>query len=259
MEQLYRKDISKLYDGLIQAVQGLSEVNMFSIYEVSHKNEVGGRAYIRSNDTIWKLWREIILPEISYLSILKIQKVDSDDKAVYFYFRVFFDYDSLAQVYPLSNIYVPRNNIVDSLSPESWKEEKKEIINRNTQKFREEVFSMMPQCPFTLITDERMLIASHIKPWNICVKQDAAKKEGMDPMNGLALSPSYDYLFDKGYLTFLDDGTLICGTRLGGMTWSRLNISPNKKVKLRILPQGRERYLNYHRQYVFKDSLNELI
>lgn len=27
------------------------------------------RGYIRSDDKIWKLWRELILPKISYLSI----------------------------------------------------------------------------------------------------------------------------------------------------------------------------------------------
>ena len=29
-----------------------------------------------------------------------------------------------------------------------------------------------------------------------------------DKLNGLVLSPTYDYLFDQGHITFLDDGTL---------------------------------------------------
>jgi predicted restriction endonuclease len=116
----------------------------------------------------------------------------------------------------------------------------------------------MGQCPFSKITDERLLIASHIKPHKICIKENKPD-EDIDHLNGLALSPTYDYLFDQGYITFLDDGTLICGTLLSPLTWERVNINPSSKNKMRIFPEGREMYLNYHRENVFRDNINDLL
>ena len=76
----------------------------------------------------------------------------------------------------------------------------------------------------------RVLIASHIKPFQKCI--DDNDSVGANDKLNLTLSPTYDYLFDQGYITFLDDGTLICGTRLSPFTWSRLNINPASKKKL---------------------------
>ena len=116
----------------------------------------------------------------------------------------------------------------------------------------------MPQCPFTKISDERLLIASHIKPYRTCINEKKVD-EAIDYLNGLALSPTYDKLFDQGYITFTDKGELICGTQLTPYTWERLNINPNAKNVLRIYPEKREQYLDYHRKYVFQDDINDLI
>ena len=116
----------------------------------------------------------------------------------------------------------------------------------------------MPQCPFTKITDERLLIASHIKPYRTCINEDNVG-EAIDYLNGLALSPTYDKLFDQGYITFTDKGELVCGTQLTAYTWERLKINPNAKNVLRIYPERREKYLDYHRNNVFQDDINDLI
>jgi putative restriction endonuclease len=116
----------------------------------------------------------------------------------------------------------------------------------------------MPQCPFTKITDERLLIASHIKPYNICIKANK-EDEALDYLNGLSLSPTYDKLFDQGYITFSNKGELICGTQLSSYTWEKLNINPNSKNKMRIYPEGREDYLEYHRKHVFLDNIENII
>jgi hypothetical protein len=77
-------------------------------------------------------------------------------------------------------------------------------------------------------------------------------------LNGLALSPTYDRLFDRGYITFTNKGELVCGTQLTPLTWERLRINPNAKNILRIYPENREEYLEYHRKNVFLDDINEL-
>ena len=75
----------------------------------------------------------------------------------------------------------------------------------------------------------------------------------------MALSPTYDKLFDQGYITFTDNGELVCGTQLSSYTWEKLSINPNAKNKMRIFPEEREMYLDYHRNNVFQDDINDLI
>ena len=116
----------------------------------------------------------------------------------------------------------------------------------------------MPQCPFTLITEERLLIASHIKPYIDCINE-GRNDQALDPLNGLSLSPTYDKLFDQGFITFTDSGELICGTELNDITWSRLQINPVSKKKMRIFPENREEFLEYHRRHVFQGNIDELI
>lgn len=58
------------------------------------------------------------------------------------------------------------------------------------------------RCPLTGITDKALLRASHIVPWKDCTT-DA---ERLDVHNGLLLSALWDAAFDRGLVTFDDDG-----------------------------------------------------
>ena len=53
------------------------------------------------------------------------------------------------------------------------------------------------KCCITGISDSRLLIASHIKPWRI----SDDKNEKTNPRNGLCLNPLHDKAFDKGLIT----------------------------------------------------------
>lgn len=57
-------------------------------------------------------------------------------------------------------------------------------------------------CPLTGITDPALLRASHIIPWKDC-SDDA---ERLNVHNGLLLSALWDAAFDRGLVTFDDDG-----------------------------------------------------
>lgn len=61
------------------------------------------------------------------------------------------------------------------------------------------------KCEITGVTDEGMLIASHIHAWAKC----STSKQRLDGNNGLLLSPSLDKLFDKGYISFNDEGMML--------------------------------------------------
>ncbi|MFT4129726.1 HNH endonuclease [Labrys sp. (in: a-proteobacteria)] len=58
------------------------------------------------------------------------------------------------------------------------------------------------RCPLTGITDPALLRASHIVPWAQC-DSDA---ERLDIHNGLLLSALWDAAFDRGLVTFNDEG-----------------------------------------------------
>lgn len=201
--------------------------------------------------------KKIVLPKISYLSILKLLPInvgETNNKPL-FYFRIFLDYQFRSIVHPqlLSSTIQVIDNII-----QKKKQKTKSVGRQGAEIYRKKVIEHMPQCPFTKITDEKLLIASHIKPYRICIKE-GREDEALDFMNGLALTPTYDKLFDQGYITFKDNGELICGTLLSPYTWERLNINPLAKNKMRIYPEGRENYLDYHRKFVFQDDIDEFL
>lgn len=58
------------------------------------------------------------------------------------------------------------------------------------------------RCPLTGIRDPELLRASHIIPWRDC----STDAERLDVHNGLLLSALWDAVFDRGLVTFDDEG-----------------------------------------------------
>ena len=255
-EQHYHNNINEYYNERLEEVNNLDTNQIFfSIYDASDNlTQKQNRGYVRSDDSIWKLWRELILPSISYLSILKLVPLENKNAEPLFYFRILLDYQFRSFVHPKSleaEQRLEQEEVETNIA-------KKRTHRIGSEKYRREVINYMPQCPFTKITDERLLIASHIKRYAICIK-NKENDQALDYLNGLALSPTYDKLFDQGYITFSDNGELICGTQLSSYTWEKLSINPNAKNKMRIFPEDREMYLDYHRNNVFQDDINDLV
>lgn len=96
-------------------------------------------------------------------------------------------------------------------------------------------------CVATGVNFEKFLIASHIKPWS-----KSTNKEKLDPYNGLLLSPNIDALFDKGYISFSDEGTLLVSALLNQEYTLDLNINHIK------LFGKSKKYMKYHREKIFK-------
>ena len=65
------------------------------------------------------------------------------------------------------------------------------------------------RCPLTGIIDPALLRASHIVPWSDC-----SDEQRLDVHNGLLLSALWDAAFDKGLVSFADDGTPLASPRL---------------------------------------------
>jgi putative restriction endonuclease len=91
--------------------------------------------------------------------------------------------------------------------------------------FRKRVILIDPVCRVTGVTDTRLLIASHIKPW-----REASNAERISGYNGLLLSPHVDALFDEQFITFEDDGRMRVHPSLSRDVLDRWSIDPNKEV-----------------------------
>jgi len=100
-------------------------------------------------------------------------------------------------------------------------------------------------CRITGLLDRRHLRASHIKPW-----RDSTDEEKLDGFNGLLLSPHFDHLFDLGYLSFDDDGTLKVSRYLNPAVLRAWYLDRARRVGP-FRPEQR-RYLEYHRANVFE-------
>ncbi|KGH30468.1 HNH endonuclease signature motif containing protein [Comamonas testosteroni] len=70
--------------------------------------------------------------------------------------------------------------------------------------YRTNLQKLEKQCRLTGVTDLRLLVASHIKPWKDCTNE-----ERLDGHNGFFLSPHVDRLFDRHLISFNDDGSII--------------------------------------------------
>jgi hypothetical protein len=96
------------------------------------------------------------------------------------------------------------------------------------------------RCPMTGIIERALLRASHIKPWANCT--DA---ERLDVHNGLLLSALWDAAFDRGLVSFADDGSVLVNARLGERERTALGIG--KAVPLQGLLDAHRVNLSFHR------------
>ncbi len=230
--------LSKLWMERYNKVLTLNELIFFKI---KHQNQIkGSRVYINSSDTIYTLIREIALPEITYLATSKMENEQGDKL---FYFRLFVDY--FGETEHNATILKELQNIQNTTETEEIKLQlTKARLGQGL--YRKKLLDECPYCPVTLISDDRLLIASHIKPWS---KSDQLEK--IDPKNGFMFTPNIDHLFDKGYISFTSDKKMITSQWLSKMTYQRLNIKPNSTIE-HLPVKGREHYLEYHQDVIFK-------
>ena len=110
--------------------------------------------------------------------------------------------------------------------------------------FREGVMQVWSgACAVSGIDCRELLIASHIKPW-----KHSTPKQKLDRLNGLLLSANLDALFDKGLITFGDDGAMQISSRVSRHHREALGLPQ----PLRFVPEGVDVYLKYHRENVFQ-------
>ena len=102
------------------------------------------------------------------------------------------------------------------------------------------------QCCVTGLAVEGLLRASHIKPWAKC----ETAEERLDVFNGLLLAPHLDALFDGGWISFADDGSVMTSPLLGVDARKALGVSTEWTVA--GLSPAHLPYLAHHRQHEWR-------
>ena len=111
--------------------------------------------------------------------------------------------------------------------------------------FRTNVELSEHSCRTMGVLDRRHLWATHIKPWSDC--DDA---QMLDGSNGLLMSPHVAHLFERGYISFSDDGDLLVSQELNPVVLDNWHIT----LPLNVGEFRPEQcyFLDYHRREVFQ-------
>lgn len=242
-EYIKKSEMPKIYDENIEKINSLEgEMLKFQIFR---SDITPPRVYINSNSNIYNLIRCLGLPNISYLSINKLKNLETNE--ILFYFKQFIDY----------HIEVDKNISLDEINEQEKIENSENISEKKKEQliqarvgqgeYRKKLLEECMFCPITDVNDERLLVASHIKPW---AKSNDSEK--IDPNNGFIFTPTYDKLFDRGFISFDDNKRMLVSPWISPMNQKRLNIYEGKKIEKLQLNDKRKEYLVYHRENIFK-------
>ena len=111
--------------------------------------------------------------------------------------------------------------------------------------FRDKVINKYSSCIISGLIDERLLVASHVKPWSV-----STNDERLDPENGLLLSSLFDRIFDIGLISFENSGKVIFSSSINEFDKSKLGIDSEKLYNIK-LTKKLEEHLEYHRDVIF--------
>ena len=132
--------------------------------------------------------------------------------------------------------------------PQSTEIERTVIQRVGQDIFRERLIDFWDgKCAVTGLSIQQLLKASHIKPWAKC-DSDA---ERLDVFNGLLLAPHIDALFDRGFVSFDDDGAILISSKVGAKELSILSVS--HKMKCYGILDDHRKYLLWHRKHEFQE------
>ena len=247
LEMLWKKRMSEL-----QTVEDVIEFDMYDQTQIA-----GPRGYIntelrqdrriigRGNNKGYRLITEIALPLISYVRIMKL--TTSRGSEVY-YWKLFPDFDAIENKQDALVHKYGKKDVEEETSIRRDEEKQLQIsqARKGQGKYRERLLEECWFCPFTHITEPELLIASHIKPW-----RDSNDDEKIDPKNGFALSPMYDKLFDRGFITFSDERRIRLSNWISRRAFEIIGLKENQFVQDLPLDEKRKYYLEYHRNHVF--------
>ncbi|MBI5762307.1 MAG: HNH endonuclease [Planctomycetes bacterium] len=125
-------------------------------------------------------------------------------------------------------------------------------VRRGQQFFRQSILNAYGvRCCISGINVPRLLIASHIKPWN------AFPDERLNPKNGLCLSSIHDAAFDSGLITLDEEWCVVVSKSIKKYLPQsmlqrcivRYHGKPIRMPEMLAMPD--QHFLGYHREKIF--------
>lgn len=154
----------------------------------------------------------------------------------------------------LSPIAYPKWDIIHRIIETSGVPTEREAIKGLQIFFKDTLFHECNHaCVLCQLDLTQLLIASHIKPFREC----AHIYEAIDYHNGLLLCRNHDFLFDQGYISFHNDGTLLISKQLEKHVKdnaSAYQLHTKQHLPAYLLNEERKLFLSYHRRHIFLDE-----
>ena len=227
-------ELPKLFNERREKINNLDNVIRFEMTYQSHLQ--GPRVYLNSDDKNYQLLREVSLPRLCYLIFVKYKK----ENKYFFKIRLFTNFREISETNEHPQILeqqiraIPTGDRLQTVR-----------VRRGQPEFREALLKLIPFCPVTTVTDDRLLEACHIKPRRKCTIE-----EQRDMKNGLMLTPTIHQIFDDGFITF-EKKKIKVSPYISKITLKKLGIVDGQSVDLLQL-EGREKYFKHHRDVEFK-------
>lgn len=234
--QEYAQDISQYYEENVTntnaIVDDIINIHFTKKYDSQHRYYLNFRD--RDSSSNWDYLRNIALPRVTKLNFVKVRNVDNNKLYIYIKPSFFMDEREIEERVDVEDLLAGNRQAVENR-------------RRGQAQWRRELLDIMPACVITKVTEDRILEACHIKPHSVSLSE-GHNEELVDKNNGLIMTPTYHKLFDMGFISFNDNGTILISPFLSNMNKQRLGLEDNHQYRI---PRECSQYLAYHRANVY--------
>ncbi|OGR43873.1 MAG: hypothetical protein A2X35_09185 [Elusimicrobia bacterium GWA2_61_42] len=112
--------------------------------------------------------------------------------------------------------------------------------------YRQRLMKVEKCCRITKVDNPIHLIGSHIKPW-----RESNNDERLDGENGLLLTPTMDHLFDRGFISFRDNGDLAVSPVADKYSLTKMGVNCETGINVGVFNRQQQRYMEFHRDSIF--------
>jgi putative restriction endonuclease len=120
------------------------------------------------------------------------------------------------------------------------------MARRGQGRFKQNVRTIEKCCRITRVDRLEHLRASHIKPW-----RNSSNEERLDGENGLLLTPTMDHLFDRGFISFENNGQLLISPAAHQESLHKMGLNGGGEINVGRFSVLQCEKLEFHRDQVF--------
>ncbi|MEQ8299385.1 MAG: HNH endonuclease signature motif containing protein [Hyphomonas sp.] len=138
---------------------------------------------------------------------------------------------------------VIEQTIADDPNLDATEKESLSKSRRGQGIFKDRLKEIERGCRLTGVTNDSLLIASHILAWKSCT----TSQQRLDGHNGLLLTPDADRLFDRGHISFKNDGSVLVKDAVSDEDLGRLGLAGLRERNVGAFTAQQQTYLEFHR------------